>query len=42
MISWWWLLFGGWATGMVGVLLGIRLGIHIATVRENSWAEDDG
>lgn len=42
MISWWWLLFGGWAMGMVGVLLGIRLGIHIATVRANSWSEDDG
>jgi hypothetical protein len=36
MIAWWWLIVGAWATGCVGVLLGVRLGMQIATLRMTS------
>jgi hypothetical protein len=42
MIAWWWLIVVGWAMGMVGVLLGVRLGDTLARVRLTSTPQDDG
>jgi hypothetical protein len=42
MIAWWWLIVAGWAGGTVGVLLGVRLGDQIATLRMYSRPQDDG
>jgi hypothetical protein len=42
MIAWWWLIVVGWTMGTVGVLLGVRLGDQIATLRLTSRPKDDG
>jgi hypothetical protein len=40
VISWWWLIVVGWGMGTVGVLLGVRLGDQIATLRMYSRPEE--
>jgi hypothetical protein len=40
MIAWWWLIVAGWGMGTVGVLLGVRLGDTIATMRVTTRPEE--